>query len=367
MTSGFDCAGPHRPTGESRGARRPLRPPSAGAAGAGAALALVAQAVVEPTEQAPVLLGGRSTGGPGLDVVALAALGGLVAVGVRADAVAQLDGPAGPAAEQARPHADVDPVAEGKDGPLEVGRVHPRGKGRGGEHRGVLELGDPSVEGLIADEDRKERGGADAVSGGAGAARGHLDEGVGAALRRGAGQLVEASRAPQAFFGLGAVGLEEIVLEAVELARDDGTRDRVEGHLAQPHPAEAGLEEHVAGGLAVLLGGVGPVGVGQLLPVTQGPVEVLEAHLLGLGDEHRLVAGHGGLGALAPRRGDGLGLVEPDGPLTPGLGALGQMAQGPTEADAPPGGAARDTAPRGEPRRGRLGPIGRPLLARLEG
>ena len=55
-------------------------------------------------------------------------------------------------------------------------------------------------------------------AGAVGAAGGHLHEGVGPALGRGAGQLVDAGRAPQALLGLGAVGLEEVVLEAVELA-----------------------------------------------------------------------------------------------------------------------------------------------------
>ena len=91
---------------------------------------------------------------------------------------------------------------------------------------------------------------------------------------------------------------------------------------------------------AVLVGGVGALGVGQLLPVVQCPEEVLEAHGGGLGDQHRLVAGHGGLGAVAPGRGDGPGLVGPDPALPPGLGAVGQVAQRPAEADPAPGGAA---------------------------
>ena len=71
---------------------------------------------------------------------------------------------------------------------------------------------------LVADEDRKQRGGADALGRGGAAACGHLDEGVGPALGRGAGQLVDPRRVAQALLGLGTVGLEEVVLEAVELA-----------------------------------------------------------------------------------------------------------------------------------------------------
>ena len=50
-------------------------------------LSLVAEAVVEATEQPAVVLGGEPACGVGLDVVDLAALGGLVAVGVGAHAV----------------------------------------------------------------------------------------------------------------------------------------------------------------------------------------------------------------------------------------------------------------------------------------
>ncbi len=107
------------------------------------------------------------------------------------------------------------------------------------EHGAVLELTDAPVQCLVADEDREQRGGADPLGRGGAAARRHLDEGVGPALGRGAGQLVDAGGPAQALFGLGAVGLEEVVLEAVELARDDGAVDGVERHLAQPHAVDS--------------------------------------------------------------------------------------------------------------------------------
>src|ERR1700677_1519695 len=121
--------------GDAGGAARRLAAPSRCArrwplalvgVGLGRVLFLVPEAVVETAEQAAVVLGGQPACGPGLDVVALAVLGGFVAIRVRADAVSQFYGPAGPSAEEARAHADVDPVAEAGDGPLEVGRVHPR-------------------------------------------------------------------------------------------------------------------------------------------------------------------------------------------------------------------------------------------------
>ena len=81
--------------------------PGQAAAGGGrwrcSAFPLVTQPVVEPAEQASVLLGGRPALGPGLDVVALAVLGRFVAVGVDTHAVPQLEGPARPTGEQAEP------------------------------------------------------------------------------------------------------------------------------------------------------------------------------------------------------------------------------------------------------------------------
>ena len=46
---------------------------------------------------------------------------------------------------------------------------------------------------------------------------------------------------------------------------------------------------------------------------------------------------------------------------------VGQVAQRPPEAHPALGGTARHPTARGDPRRRRLGPVGRPLLARLEG
>ena len=148
---------------------------------------------------------------------------------------------------------------------------------------------------------------------------------------------------------------------------DDGARDGVEGHLPEPEPGVARLEVDAALGPARFVGLVGALGVGQLLPVLEHPLEVLEAQLMGLGHQHRLVAGHGGLGAVPPGRGDGPGVLGPDLALPPGLGAHGQLAQRPPQADPAPGDRARQVTTRGDPGRRGLGPVGRPLLRRLEG
>ena len=199
------------------------------------------------------------------------------------------------------------------------------------------------------------------------AARRHLDEGVGPALARGAGQLVDPRRAAQALLGLRTVGLEEVAFEAVQFIRtiepETGSRVIWPSHM----PPRARLEEHVARGLALLVGGLGPVGVGQLLPVLEHPGEVLEAQFGGLGHEHR--PRHGPwrprCGAAGPTRWPGR--VAPDATLTPGLGHLGQMAQGAPQAHPALGGGPGHPTTTGDPRGRRLGPVGRPLLARLEG
>ena len=46
--------------------------------------------------------------------------------------------------------------------------------------------------------------------------------------------------------GLGPVGLEELVVDAPQLALDDGAAEGIEGHLAEPHALEALGEEDLA-------------------------------------------------------------------------------------------------------------------------
>ena len=70
---------------------------------------------------------------------------------------------------------------------------------------------------------------------------------------------------------------------------------------------------------------------------------------------------------MRPSRGDGLGLVETDLAVAPGLGALGQVSQGTPEAHTPPGGCARQATSRGDPCRRRLGTVCRPFILGLEG
>ena len=110
----------------------------------------------------------------------------------------------------------------------------------------------------------------------------------------------------------------------------------------------------------------GPLGVGQLLPVLERPGEVLEAHVRGLVHQHLFVTGHGGLGAVPPGRGNGLGRILADGALAPSPRHCGQVTQGPAQAHPALGGRPWDPAAAGDPRGRRLGPLGRPVLPCLE-
>src|SRR3984957_17976094 len=94
---------------------------------------LAAQPVVEPAEQPAVLLGGGPTLGIGHDVVDLAVLEALVAVGVGTAPVPDLDGPSGGPGEQPGGGAHLDPAPGLEHRPLQVGLVQPGEEGPGGE------------------------------------------------------------------------------------------------------------------------------------------------------------------------------------------------------------------------------------------
>ncbi len=321
---------------------------------------------MEAAEQTAVLLGGLPTLRPGLNVVPLAVRRRFVAVRMRAHAVPQLDGTARPAREEAGAHAHVDAVAQCEDGALEVGRVDPRVEGRRGQDGSVLELADAAMQRLVPDEDAEERCRANAVLRSPATTVGHLHQSVRPPLRRRAGQLVEPGRAAEMLLGLGAVGFEQLVLQAVQFPGDDRSRDRVERHLPEPHSADARVQEDRARRPALDLRVLGALGIRELLPVRESTVEVLEAHLGRLVHQHRLVPLHRLFGPVSTRSGDRLGLVAADPALEPGVGAAGKLAQCAAEPDPAPGRAPRDTTPRGDPRRRCLGAVGRPLLPGLE-
>ena len=179
-----------------------------------------------------------------------------------------------------------------------------------------------------------------------------------------AGQVPGGGVLAQTGGGLGPVGLEEGLLQALELPGHDGPGDGVEGDLAQPHPPEAPGQVDVTALPAVLVGGLGAVRVGPLLPVLQDRHEVPVAQLGRLGHEHLLVAVHGlsrlrragpheqvDLGRRHRARGKGLRPVgqvaQPPAPAHHGLGPTrplmtpgghpGRRAPGPVEGPAPRG------------------------------
>ncbi len=75
---------------------------------------------------------------------------------------------------------------------------------------------------------------------------GHLDHGVGPALGRGASQVADRSVLTQTVSGLGPVGLEELVLDAQQLAQPDLAAEGVQIEVAGQHPVDALLGEQLA-------------------------------------------------------------------------------------------------------------------------
>ena len=127
-------------------------------------------------------------------------------------------------------------------------------------------------------------------------ADGHLHQGVGPALSGGAGQMVPGSRIPtEDLFGLGPVGLEQLVFQPLELFGHDGAVNGIEVDGPEPGPAEALDQVDVPPGPAPLGVLVAPVGIGQLLPVGGGPGEVGKGQLPGLVDQQRPRPGPGPL------------------------------------------------------------------------
>ena len=120
------------------------------------------------------------------------------------------------------------------------------------------------AEGVLADQDGQQGPGALAVGGGGGRAAGHLDQGVVAALGRGAGQVGDGGGVAVEGLGRGPVGLEQLTFEAFELGADLGLGRG--GELAGQQPGAA--QAVVQGDLAVVA--VGLVGVGVACPGGRG-------------------------------------------------------------------------------------------------
>src|SRR6266540_2542571 len=147
------CRGPARvdATGASL---TPARDGHRGPPGsAGRRWSSVAVAVVVVAGQPAVVVVGEAADGVGDLVVDLAAGGAEVAVVVVADPVADLDGPAQGAGEEALADADVDdPRRAVEHDPFDVGVVEPRHQRAGGNHGAIRQLAHPAGQGLITDQ-----------------------------------------------------------------------------------------------------------------------------------------------------------------------------------------------------------------------
>ncbi len=251
-------------------------------------------------------------------------------------------------------------------GPLDVGLVQQGQQGPRGEDGAVGQLTDPPGERREVDQHGDERGRAPPVRRGRPRPFGHLGQGVTASLPRGPRQVGEGgvgarARCAQALFGLGPVGLEQFCLQAGQLVGDGRPREGVHGHSPEPQPIEALLQVDVPGGQALLVGRLGPVGVGELVPVGDRLHVVVEGQRGGLVTEDLFVSGQGLLGARVADGGEGVDVGGVDGPTRPGPGEGGQVGEDPAPPDEGPGLGPRDPAPMAQPGSGRLCPVGGPV------
>ena len=181
------------------------------------------------------------------------------------------------------------------------------GRGRG-DQRAVGEL-EHVAEGIFADQNGQQRAGALAVGGGSGGPACHLDEGVVAALGRGAGQVGDGGGVAVDGLGCRPVDLEQVTFEAFELGADLGL-----GRAGELAGEETGAAEAVVqGDLAVVTVGLVGVGIAVLAsvaePVAAGLGEVGPPHRAGLADEVVLGVGKGseGVGGGEDREAAGVG------------------------------------------------------------
>ena len=105
---------------------------------------------------------------------------------------------------------------------------------------------------------------------------------------------------PEGLFGLRPVGLEELVLDAGELAGHDGPADRVEVPAQEVHPLQALGQIDVTPGPAGQVGLFGPVGIGHLDEVGGGVGKARERKLRGRLEQGRLTTRKKASGSAGP-------------------------------------------------------------------
>ncbi len=184
------------------------------------------------------------------------------------------------------------------------------------------EGGELVPEGGVADHDVEDPLGGLAGGVAGGGASGHLDEGVGAALLGGAGQVGGLGVVAEAGAGFGPVRFEHLLFEAAELGEELGAADGVEPGVDADHPVEGPRGVGAAAFVGLAGAFFGAVGVHEVHPRPHRPTEQVEVQGAGRGDE----LGFGlreelfGVGVDGPAQGGDV--FEGDPPVA--VGVLGQ-------------------------------------------
>ena len=174
-------------------------------------------------------------------------------------------------------------------------------------------------------------------------------------VRRGAGQLVDLGVRPRRPWPRHS-RLRELVLQAVELGRDDGARHRVQGHLPEPDPLSSSTRGTRRAPPGAPRRRRGPVGVGQLPPVVEHPRRSSRSPAGTPGQSASVRPAPGGLGAVAPRPGDDAGWRRSELAFCQAAVAAGRRRS--FGRGGPGAGGRADPAARGDRGRRRLRPVG---------
>ena len=131
-----------------------------------------------------------------------------------------------------------DPVGTVEDDSLDPRLVQPGHQRTRAHHPAVGQLAHPSLERLVAHQHGEQRLGQAGAGGNGHRLAGHLHQGVGPALGRGAGQVGPAHPLSHPGLGLGPVGGEQLLLDGLQGPAHDVARDGVEDAVEEPGPSK---------------------------------------------------------------------------------------------------------------------------------
>lgn len=190
-------------------------------------------------------------------------------------------------------------------------------------------------------------------------------EGLCPALLGAAGQIGGGGRVAEPLAGVGPVGFEEVLFEALELAGHDGAADGVEEGVEHDHVVDRARAVEAAGGVLGQGVSLAAVGVVELEPVGDDPFEVPERHGAPVLDETVPAAGER-LSVSRVAGGEQGDVVRGELPGQERRLGAGQITEPPGAAHHRTGTAAGQPALPRQPGRSRLGSRGLPGLRRVQ-